>query len=209
MSLEPKNAVRKVWREKTYQTVKFPLGVNIRKCYFVFLCVECQTEIEVPNTRKELVKHQGRCKHCSSSQLIRSGECATFIDRVSKTRLRPYESLFNALKRTAEVNAKARAAAAKRDFSLTYEQFLAFTKIKECHYCASELPWQPYGKCGSSRTYNLDRKDNAMGYVAENLVACCGRCNYIKSNVLSYEEMLLLGPGLRQIAARRNFPALD
>lgn len=39
----------------------------------------------------------------------------------------------------------------------------------------------------------LDRKDNEKGYVKDNIVLCCSRCNLIKSNFFNEEEMLLIG----------------
>jgi 5-methylcytosine-specific restriction endonuclease McrA len=39
----------------------------------------------------------------------------------------------------------------------------------------------------------IDRKDNEKGYTEENCVPCCKRCNGIKGEWLSYEEMLEVG----------------
>jgi len=58
----------------------------------------------------------------------------------------------------------------------------------ECHYCKQRL-----GKQGHS----LDRMDSSVGHVCWNVVPCCGRCNRIKSNLLTYEEMMRLAPVLR------------
>lgn len=50
-----------------------------------------------------------------------------------------------------------------------------------CFYCKKDLSTE----CGSG----LDRKDNNLGYVLNNVLPCCGDCNKIKSNVLTVEEM--------------------
>ncbi len=84
--------------------------------------------------------------------------------------------------------------------SILYEDFIGFTKQTECHYCSGPIDWEPYG----TYRYNLDRKDNALGYALDNLVVCCYLCNRIKGNKLSYAEMLQLGPVLRQIMAARH-----
>ena len=42
-----------------------------------------------------------------------------------------------------------------------------------CHYCGA---WSPRSLRG------IDRLDSARGYAAANAVACCGPCNYMKSN---------------------------
>ena len=40
---------------------------------------------------------------------------------------------------------------------------------------------------------SVDAKDNTIGYVAGNLALACHRCNGIKSDFFSYEEMLGIG----------------
>jgi len=67
---------------------------------------------------------------------------------------------------------------------ITFEQFLEFTNISECHYCNSPIVWKKSG----SRTYNLDRKDNNKGYLLNNLVVCCYKCNKGKREIYTYEE---------------------
>ena len=93
----------------------------------------------------------------------------------------PFESLYNRLK----------LQEARYPVELTYEQFSAFTKITECHYCEAAIAWRPHyaGKGG----YNLDRKDNLLGYTADNCVVCCKRCNLGKGSLFSYDEWLSVG----------------
>jgi len=44
--------------------------------------------------------------------------------------------------------------------------------------------------CGDSRKLSeVDRKDSQRGYTLDNVVPACRRCNTIKNNVVSYEEM--------------------
>jgi 5-methylcytosine-specific restriction endonuclease McrA len=73
---------------------------------------------------------------------------------------------------------------------LTYEQFLAFTKIKNCFYCNRDILWIPNGK---THRYNLDRKDNKIGYLEDNLVVCCWECNNLKGNKVNFEDFCILG----------------
>lgn len=87
--------------------------------------------------------------------------------------------------------------------SLTYEEFVPFTEIRECHYCGEAIVWLSHGRYAQNNGYHLDRKDNNQGYVKENVVVACKMCNRIKNNHLSYEEMLRLSPILRKIMAER------
>jgi hypothetical protein len=95
-------------------------------------------------------------------------------------RKRPYESLYNRL--TNECRRRNNKLAR---LELTYEEFLEFTNIKECHYCHDIICWKKYG---DTHCTNLDRKDSLLPYTKNNCVVCCTRCNRGKSNLFSYEE---------------------
>jgi hypothetical protein len=70
------------------------------------------------------------------------------------------------------------------EFTLSLKQFQGFT-TQRCHYCGVE----PSQVCNvphynGSYTYNgLDRVDNLQGYHKYNCVACCRRCNVMKSDM--------------------------
>jgi hypothetical protein len=91
--------------------------------------------------------------------------------------------------------------------TLTREQFASF-EGKPCHYC--DLPLSGSGR--SSGGVGLDRisNDKLIGYTFENLLPCCGLCNSIRSNILTVEEMLKIGPAVREIRlAREAAPGFD
>lgn len=54
--------------------------------------------------------------------------------------------------------------------SITQDEYLNLA-FKPCDYCGGVL-----GKAG----HGLDRIDNRIGYVLDNVVPCCGDCNEIK-----------------------------
>jgi len=68
------------------------------------------------------------------------------------------------------------------DWALTREEHRAFTD-SPCFYCRG--PLNPTGTA-------LDRIDSAVGYLLHNVVPCCRRCNRMKSDLLTSDEMLLL-----------------
>ena len=76
---------------------------------------------------------------------------------------------------------------------LTYEEFLEFTKTLRCHYCFAEIDWT------KDQRYNLDRRNNDIGYTKENCVVCCPRCNYGKSNLFTYDEWYGMTSWFRRI----------
>ena len=87
----------------------------------------------------------------------------------------------------------------KKDFNISYDEYLKFTEVTNCHYCNTSIVWKPHFekdvKCG----YNLDRKDNHLGYSKENCVVCCSVCNHVKGNIFTYDEMLILGKTINEI----------
>jgi hypothetical protein len=70
----------------------------------------------------------------------------------------------------------------KLEFSIP-ELFHAELIQQPCHYCHGRL--SPTG-CG------MDRMDSSKGYFIGNVVPCCGDCNTMKSDKLSYDEMMLV-----------------
>lgn len=94
---------------------------------------------------------------------------------------RPFESLLNTMKNDHR----------KLENNITYEQFIEFTKIKNCHYCLSTINWIEYSVVKGefkSNAYYLDRVDNDKGYTNDNVVVCCTKCNIARGNRYSYEE---------------------
>ncbi len=133
------------------------------KEYF-FRCLECATEIK--STKAYLSKHTGKCVRCAQW-----GE--------------PFKAVHNELIK----NCTRR----KLTLSITYKDFLTFTKVDKCHYCNNEIKWHPHTKKNSkdvegARAYKLDRMDNSKGYSMDNSVVCCFRCNRAKSDKFTYQE---------------------
>lgn len=76
---------------------------------------------------------------------------------------------------------RVRRAARDRDlpFSLSVEDVMRIRVGKPCGYCGGSL---------HEKTHGLDRRDNAEGYTAANVVACCPMCNFAKGSLLSGAE---------------------
>jgi hypothetical protein len=96
---------------------------------------------------------------------------------------RPFEGLFRQLLLQCKHHPKL--------VSLTYEEYLEFTKVKTCHYCKTPIVWNPHGNQKSG--YKLDRKDNSVGYTKANCVVCCARCNRGKGADFTYAEWREIG----------------
>jgi hypothetical protein len=68
-------------------------------------------------------------------------------------------------------------------FELNKEIFKELTK-QNCYYCGKEPSQITKGKSNNGEyIYNgIDRIDSTKGYIEENVITCCKRCNYAKSN---------------------------
>ena len=58
-------------------------------------------------------------------------------------------------------------------FELSFEQFVGLTS-QPCFYC---------GFKADRRLNGVDRKDNTVGYIYDNCVPCCGKCNHMKGKL--------------------------
>lgn len=123
----------------------------------------------------------GREQRLASNHLTRglSKSCKRCMEKPA-IRIRPYEALFNwARKRSGEEG---------HEFSIPYEEFVELCGLPICHYCLAPIFFARHCVNKTGHKYNLDRKDNSLGYVSGNLVPCCKRCNFAKGNRFTYQE---------------------
>lgn len=150
-------------KNKAIRIEKQPRKSSGPRTVYVFKCSIEGCNNELKSRGGELKKHSGKCLSHSHVK-------------------RPFESVFNSLKKE------------KRGLkvTLTYKQFIEFTKIKYCHYCGDDMWWVPYGTVNGkfkSRSYNLDRVNNEKGYSKENCVVSCFKCNKFKGT-MKYEDFI-------------------
>jgi DNA-directed RNA polymerase subunit RPC12/RpoP len=174
MALDPKKAIRVESRGKTG---KKGVRRSTKRWIYFYQCIECGKEIGY--TKDHLVERSGCCRSCAS--------------RISRPRPkgRPFGSLYSRVLKSASNR--------KLPCTLTYESFLKFTDVYKCHYCGSPILWSEYAGKGKSQAYNLDRKDNELGYTEDNVVVSCAICAWIKNRFLTYQDMMLLSPILKRI----------
>lgn len=144
-----------------------------RQNMYTFKCICCPATMIV--TSYDLKKVSGNCRECAN--LV--GAAKTCL----KNRKRPYEALFNKF----DYDRKR----FNQESSLTYEEFVEFTKSPFCAYCKDPVSWAEFCISTHGHKYNLDRMDNSRGYHKDNLAVCCWICNQIKSSRLTHQEMLV------------------
>lgn len=172
--------------QRFHRLVAIEVGSKDKRGHFLWTC-QCDCGKKVLVAGSNLLR--GNTKSCGCYKKERH------LQTITKS---PYYWLFTKLRSSARYT--------KRTCDLTFADFLRFTKTKTCHYCQGPIVWYPHrtktlGNVAGA--YYLDRKDGAKGYSVENCVVCCPLCNYIKSNRLTYDEMMLLSSGLGDIQRRR------
>lgn len=98
----------------------------------------------------------------------------------SKKRLPPSESAFRQALYVMKKNAKKRDLA----WELSKEEAVSLM-LSNCHYCGSppsNLRKSEYGS-GDFSYNGIDRKDNSVGYISENVVPSCFNCNRAKATM--------------------------
>jgi hypothetical protein len=142
---------------------------------FTFECVDCGNDIK--SQQSQLKTHSGKCKKCTQKK-------------------RPYEHILNELIHSCLTKTN-------HFIDLNYEDFVSIIENSNCHYCNKKLEFNKHTRDENSnyvsRAYQLDRKDNSLGYTKENVVPCCWNCNRIKSDIYSYEDFMKLSPILKEI----------
>ena len=103
----------------------------------------------------------GRNKNRRAS-MGRSHECRVCHNKRSKDHKNTPEHRFATYKSGARVR--------KISFELSFEEFISFWN-KPCFYCEEEI-----------MGIGLDRKDSTGSYCIENVLPCCGQCNYAKKS---------------------------
>lgn len=141
------------------------LPVEGSRCKYLCVC-DCGNEIITTARRLQVGKIDCGCG-------IKNRTVAAGIKR----RKNFGEALKNRLIASYKSNAKKKG----RDFLLTEKECLDLFSCN-CYYCGSP-PNQKFShkKLYGEFIYNgIDRLNNSLGYVADNVVSCCTICNYKK-----------------------------
>lgn len=130
--------------------------------------------------------HNGSCRKCVTAKVLarRNKNIEGYNARNRELALVP-TSRYSRFKKRCLYSGK--------DFRLTFEQWSDLVLDMKCHYCSGVLE---YKGCA------LDRKDNKIGYLLDNVVPCCKECNRLKGPSLSYEEMMAVSVLLGKLRSR-------
>jgi len=113
--------------------------------------------------------------HSISSGHAKSCGCNNKSGQFKKKEDTPLNGIYYTYKRSAKERGYS--------FVLTKDEFRIITK-KDCYYCGNSPAQIAPSTCGEIYLYNgIDRKDPSIGYEYNNIVPCCGTCNYAKRSM--------------------------
>lgn len=153
----------------------------------------CRCECGVESVRQGGSLKSGDSTGCRKCSALRFAD-----DQSVWGRGLPYRWLYDLLLRSAE----------ERHLTcvMTFNEFVEFTATNSCHYCGDSIVWSKWNHHNSGK-YNIDRKDNTLGYSKDNCVVCCTTCNRAKGARYDHETWFAMTQVLRdrRTTCTRNF----
>lgn len=95
---------------------------------------------------------------------------------------------------------KHSASKRRQVFSLSQEDFKKWyeKQLKICAYCKRTEKDVIKDRNNQYNRLTIDRKNNSKGYELNNLTLCCHKCNLIKGENFSYNQMIRIGKILQE-----------
>jgi hypothetical protein len=157
------------------------------------ICSECKKKKSVSSYYKDKNRKDGYypiCKQCRKPYFkkYRQDHKEEISDKQKQYYQDHKEEISKRWAKPKERFKLCKKGAKKRNllFCLSLEQFEKITS-QVCFYCS---------KLSKDKTYcGIDRVDNNVGYVLENCIPCCARCNDVK-NDSSFEEIKAIYLGI-------------
>uniref|UniRef100_A0A6M3LLG9 HNH endonuclease n=1 Tax=viral metagenome TaxID=1070528 RepID=A0A6M3LLG9_9ZZZZ len=111
-------------------------------------------------------------------------------NNANRDKMRDYRDNYNRSPKGTYTRLKGRAKHDGIYFGLELNEFLEWygKQNNKCHYCGKILSFTKGQKMMDG--YSVDRKNNDLGYVIDNIVFSCNRCNMAKGSWFTEEQML-------------------
>jgi hypothetical protein len=179
---------------------RFASVLKAKKNKRIYCSRQCQkaaghTTLICESCSKSFLRHKSAVKK-GGNHVFCSAACSKGKQGFSG---KPYEWLYNRLHRAADSR--------NLKIAFSYEEFCNYTNILNCMYCNAPIEWSEHASTNSVlnvSTYNLDRKNNDLGYTLDNCIVCCRRCNMAKNNLFTYEEWVQIGNTIRSFSCQKD-----
>jgi len=145
----------------------------MRKCYKCKI-VKSKSDFGKDKSRKDGLRYI--CKQCANEYNKNFSKTAEQKEHKRKYAIK-YRKTSETYKKYCDTpnyaytQYKASSKTRKLLFDITFEDFLTFWRIP-CYYCNDSI-----------ETIGLDRIDSSKGYIINNIVSCCTKCNYMKRDL--------------------------
>ena len=143
----------------------------------------------VPTDKGKPTKYLCRCD-CGNEKVLKYGNiytckssCGCLLTKYQKERYLNKRGSVDACITDILTTYKFNAISRGYVFNLSREQFESLL-YEECYYCGVVGYNRRISKAGIELRYNgIDRIDNSKGYIMDNVVTCCKRCNRAKDTM--------------------------
>jgi len=166
-------------------------------------CTKCQIEMSIDNFYKgngtDGFSHW--CKSCITKyQKSRSKEIKKYVKN-NKVNVAKSQRRYSLKPTGIYRGLKSHNERRSYEFNIDKDDFIKwYNKQKQqCHYCnrtLGEVQTDTREKEQNKTRLSIDRKDNSLGYILDNIVLACRRCNYIKGDYFTEKEMIEIGKTL-------------
>lgn len=159
-------------------------------------CSKCGIEKPITDfwkSKRYKDEHYTSCKDCQKKNNI------SWLNR-NREYYRQYSSLREKTPQRIFQRVKDRAKNIHILLSFSQLDFVSWfnNQEKKCVYCGIRL--EDLGRVSNdtqlkrfNRTLSVDRKNPMLGYGLDNIVLSCTRCNLIKNDFFTFEEMIEVG----------------
>lgn len=167
----------------------------VKREYFEISCSECKRILKV---RRDQIKDNGNmCISCAKKKNWEDPEYRKKCSDSHKGQNNRHLSLPDGEANLNAIYFSYKKSAQERGlfFDIDKELFKKITK-QNCHYCGCEPNQIKSDKERFRYGYwihnGIDRLDDNIGYIPENIVPCCKKCNYAKQGMNEQEFLELI-----------------
>ena len=121
-------------------------------------------------------RRKGTCRHCGDTAAKGRAACNPCRVKHRKFTKSPFGPLRNTYRHNARKGGNA--------WELSLDQCIEIFSTQECYYCGGP----PTSRIQGRILYmGIDRRDNDLGYLPENVVPACKYCNRMKQDLTESE----------------------
>lgn len=151
--------------------------IRISELWTYRACSKCHEVLHTDFFAKNIKTKSGFAYHCKSCKRL----YGQYQDKKQPYRRSP---------KGRYIYSKHAAKTRNIEFSLTRQEYISVVGSASCFYCQGSLPVTGSG---------LDRVDSSVGYTKNNVVPCCGRCNWTKGDRWTFAQFCEFIPILRKL----------